>query len=217
MESFLVALWLSCKLAFVSSALLSVICIPLGLWLVYPSRWWKEALFLVLSLPMILPPTVIGFYLLLLFGKGGLLAPFHFAFTFQGMVIGMTIFSLPFFLQTWVYALKRMQSWYYEVFFLEGGKWIGLLCYICVPAFILDMIGGFILAFIHGIGEFGMVFMVGGAIAGETKTASIAIFEKVALLDYKAAHLYSFILILTTFTLLIIVKLLFEKRKIQTI
>lgn len=202
-------LLLSFKLAFVTSLLLFLICIPLAYWL-YRSRsrftFLLEAIF---SLPLILPPTVIGFYLLIF------LSPNHFVgaslkeylnidlvFSFTGLVLGSLIYSFPFMLQPLLSGMRQLPTSYYEAALTMGKSELCILKKIILPNIRYAALSGLVLTFAHTIGEFGVVLMIGGKIPGETKVASIAIYDHVEALEYGAAHEYALILLLISFIIL---------------
>lgn len=204
----LLPLWLSIKLATVTTLCLLVLATPLAYWLAKKSQSRMMARFKILvlglvSLPLVLPPTVIGFYLLLLlspnFGVGRWLAEHNvrsLAFTFEGVLIASIIYSIPFYVQP-VYAqfLRIPQSVRDAAQLLEVSRLRRFLT-IALPQARVGIVLGSLISFAHTIGEFGVVLMIGGSIAGETKVVSIAIYEQVESLNYASAHAMSIVLLL---------------------
>ncbi|UTW61605.1 molybdate ABC transporter permease subunit [bacterium SCSIO 12741] len=204
-------LWLSFKLAAVTSLLLLVIGIPIAWWLSESKSRWKPAFESLVSLPLVLPPTVLGFYLLLVFspahGIGGWLQEWvgvSFVFSFEGLVLASIIYSLPFMVQPVQAGLANLPRELSEASYVLGkSKWqtlIRVLLPNCKPA----LLTGLVLSFAHTLGEFGVVLMIGGNLPGETRVASIAIYDQVEALNYEAAHGYSLALLLITFVILFI-------------
>ncbi|WP_367103600.1 molybdate ABC transporter permease subunit [uncultured Psychrobacter sp.] len=200
--------WVSLKLAGATTLCLLLFATPLAYWLAKPSRRsfisrLKVLLLGIIAMPLVLPPTVIGFYLLLLFspnfGIGHWLSEHHISpliFTFEGLVIGSIIYSLPFYVQP-VYAqfLRIPRSVMEMAYLLEPSRWRRFM-YVALPQARVGIILGSLVSFAHTIGEFGVVLMIGGSITGETKVVSIAIYEQVEALNYEAAHAMSAILII---------------------
>lgn len=200
--------WVSLKLAGVTTLCLLLFATPLAYWLAKPSRGqvtgrFKVLLMGVIAMPLVLPPTVIGFYLLLLLspsvGIGKWLSAHNISpliFTFEGLVIGSIIYSLPFYIQP-VYAqfLRIPQSVLEVAHLLEPNRFRRFMR-VALPQARVGIVLGSLISFAHTIGEFGVVLMIGGSIAGETKVVSIAIYEQVEALNYEAAHMMSGILII---------------------
>ena len=213
----LLPLWLSIKLATVTTLCLLFLATPLAYWLAKKSRSRLMARFKILllglvSLPLVLPPTVIGFYLLLFFspnyGVGQWLANHgigSLAFTFEGLVIASIIYSLPFFVQP-VYAqfVRIPQSVHDAAYLLEHRAWRRFLR-VSLPQARMGIILGALISFAHTIGEFGVVLMIGGSIAGETKVVSIAIYEQVEALNYATAHTMSLILVVLSIVMVAVI------------
>ena len=204
----LLPIWVSLKLAGVTTVCLLLFATPLAYWLARPSRSrllgrFKILLMGMIAMPLVLPPTVLGFYLLLLlspnFGIGHLLAEQGIgalAFTFEGLVIGSIIYSLPFYIQPVYAQFARLPSSVMEVALLLEASRLRRFLRVALPQARIGIILGALVSFAHTIGEFGVVLMIGGSIAGETKVVSIAIYEQVESLNYAAAHIMSAILIL---------------------
>ena len=204
----LLPVWVSIKLASVTTLCLLVFATPLAYWLAKPSRGQiigriKIMLMGVIAMPLVLPPTVIGFYLLLLlspnFGIGKWLLQYNisaFVFTFEGLVIGSIIYSLPFFVQPVYAQFLRIPTSVMEVASLLEPSRFRRFIRVALPQARIGIILGSLISFAHTIGECGVVLMIGGSISGETKVVSIAIYEQVEALNYEAAHMMSAILII---------------------
>ena len=164
-------------------------------------------------MPLVLPPTVIGFYLLVAFSPayqfGGWLESIgvRFAFTFPGLVIASIIYSLPFMVQPIQSGLSNLPPSLSEASYILGKTKFSTLLNVLLPNIKPSLLTGIVLAFAHTIGEFGVVLMIGGNIPGKTKVASIAIYDEVESLNYAMANSYSLVLFCVTFTILIFVYL----------
>lgn len=203
------AIWLTLELALITSLVLMLIATPLA-WKL--SRWQHKAKNLVLAvvaLPLVLPPTVLGFYLLVVFSPDALAGQLwqavtgqQLAFSFSGLVLGSVIYSLPFAVQPLYASFIQLDSRYIDVARTMGmSKWSRfrrIIMPICKPAFIVAL--G--LSFAHTIGEFGVVLMIGGNIPGETQVLSIALFEHVEALEYGQAHALALGLLVFSFLLM---------------
>ncbi len=206
---------LTFQLATVTTIILIVIAIPLSYWLTNTKSWTRPIIETMVSMPLVLPPTVIGFYLLLVFSPTSLIGRFmeetiglSFLFSFTGLVLASVIYSLPFIVHPIQSGLSSLPKSLQESAFVLGkSKWTTLLK-VLLPNIRKAMISGIVLAFAHTIGEFGVVLMIGGNIPGKTKVASIAIYDKVEALNYTAAHQYSIILFLICFSILLTVYLM---------
>ncbi len=209
------AVRLTLTLALVVTGLLVVIGTPIAWWLARSKAPWKEAVAAVTALPLVLPPTVLGFYLLLAFGPygpGGALAGLWgartLAFSFEGLVIGSLIYSLPFMVQPLRNAFEAFGEEPLEAAATLGASPWQTFTRVAVPLARAGYLSGAILTFAHTVGEFGVVLMIGGNIPGETKVLSIAIYDFVERLQWGEAHLvaggmvaFSFVVI--TLTMLI--------------
>ncbi len=208
----LVALGVTFRLAAVSTLILLLIGLPLAWWLAR-SRWrMKFLLEALIALPLVLPPTVLGFYLLLTLGPngpvGGLmeaLGGHSLAFTFEGLVIGSVIYSLPFVVQPLQNAFIAVGERPMEVAATLRAGPLDRFVSVAMPLARPGIITAAALGFAHTVGEFGVVLMIGGNIAGETQVASIAIYDHVESLDYTHAHVLSLLLLALSFTLLVLV------------
>ncbi|GAF53924.1 MULTISPECIES: molybdate ABC transporter permease subunit [unclassified Psychrobacter] len=208
MSDMLSPFWVSIKLAFVTTLCLLLFATPIAYWLAKPSRIkaigrLKVLLMGIIAMPLVLPPTVIGFYLLLLLspsvGIGKWLSEHNISpliFTFEGLVIGSIIYSLPFYIQPVYAQFLRIPQSVTEVAHLLEPSRMRRFMKVALPQARVGIILGSLVSFAHTIGEFGVVLMIGGSISGETKVVSIAIYEQVEALNYEAAHMMSSILII---------------------
>lgn len=205
-------IWITLKLAATTVGVLLLIGTPVAWWLAHtPSRVrvWVEA---VVALPLVLPPTVLGFYLLIALGTNGVIGgPMQsitgssLAFSFAGLVIASTLYSFPFVVQPLQAAFESSGRTYLEAAWsLRASKWDAFLS-VASPMAVRGYLTAIVLGFAHTLGEFGVVLMVGGNIPGETKVVSIAIYDHVEALEYSQAHLLSGGLLLFSFAVLLIV------------
>jgi molybdate transport system permease protein len=212
-------LLLSIKLALVTSCLLIVLGLPLAWWLAFTHFRLRFLIESVVALPIVLPPTVLGFYLLLAFGSRGSLGAVWqrftghtLAFSFEGLVLGSVIYSLPFAVQPFTAALASVDRRLLAASASLGASSWRTFWRITFPLAFPGIVTGFALSFAHTLGEFGVVLMLGGNIAGRTQTASIAIYDNVQMLDYQAAGRQSVTLLAISFTLLVAINALNRKR-----
>ena len=207
------AVWLTLKLACVSTLLLLFIATPLAWWLAHSGKWYKGAVAALVALPLVIPPTVLGFYLLLLMGPHGVVGELTTAlnlgrlpFTFYGLVVGSVLFSMPFAVQPIQNAFEAIGKRPLEVAAtLRANAWDRFLS-VAMPLARPGFLTASILAFAHTVGEFGVVLMLGGNIDGETRVLSVAIYNHVEAMEYGAAHwlaggmvLFSFIVLLALY------------------
>ncbi|MBD3637565.1 MAG: molybdate ABC transporter permease subunit [Crocinitomicaceae bacterium] len=205
---------LTLLLAVVTTVILFVISIPLAYWLSYSRAKYKGVIESIVSLPLVLPPTVLGFYLLIAFSPESWFGSFlndylgiRLVFSFPGLVIGSVIYSLPFMVQPLQSGFSGVPRSYREASSLMGkSKWT-TIAKVILPNMKSSLITGIVLTFAHTIGEFGVVLMIGGNIPDQTKVMSIAIYDEVESLNYGAAHLYSLALLIVMFLILLIVNL----------
>lgn len=205
-------LLLSLQLASVTTFILFLIGVPLAYFLAYNRNRFKPVFEALVSMPLVLPPSVLGFYLLLAmspqYGVGAwLLAHFdvRLVFSFGGIVIGSVIFSLPFMVQPLQAGFQQL-----PVSMKEAAHTLGLgrtqtLLRVLLPNMKGAMLSALVLSFAHTIGEFGVVLMIGGNLPGVTKVASIAIYDEVEGLNFAAAHFYSAVLVVISFAVLLLV------------
>jgi molybdate transport system permease protein len=204
------ALALTVKLAVTVSVILLVIGTPLAHWLAFSRRRWKFFVEAVVSLPIVLPPTVLGFYVLVAIGP---LSPFGrwyqaltghaLAFTFEGLVVGSVLYSLPFAVQPMETAFASVDRKLLDASSLLGASRWRTFWRIVLPLGLPGVLTGLVLSFAHTLGEFGVVLMIGGNIPGATRTVSILIFDQVEALDYGAANRTALLLLAFCFALLV--------------
>ncbi|WP_103069587.1 molybdate ABC transporter permease subunit [Aquimarina sediminis] len=207
-------LLLTFKLALVTTLLLLVISIPLAYWLAYTKSRIKPVLETLVSMPLVLPPTVLGFYLLIAFSPSNTFGNWlneyfglQLIFSFEGLVIASILYSLPFMVHPIQAGFSNLSSTIIEASYVLGKSKIITLFKVLLPNIKPSLLTGIVLAFAHTIGEFGVVLMIGGNMPGKTKVASIAIYDEVESLNYDAANWYSLILFIITFSILLIVYL----------
>jgi len=203
---------LTFKLAFIATLLLFIICIPLAYWLAFTKSRIKPVIETLVSMPIVLPPTVLGFYLLIAFSPSNAFGSWldqwlglRLIFSFEGLVLASIIYSLPFMVHPIQSGLANLSANLTEAAYVLGKSKITTLFKVLLPNIKPSLLTGIVLAFAHTIGEFGVVLMIGGSIPGITKVASIAIYEEVEALNYEAAHTYSLILFAITFIILLAV------------
>jgi len=202
------AFFLTLKLALIATLILLLIGTPIAWWLAH-TRWrYRFVVGAMIALPLVLPPTVLGFYLLLLLGASGPLAMpggGTLAFTFTGLVIGSVIYSMPFVIQPLQDAFQAAGNRPLEVAATLGASPLDRFLTVALPLARPGFITAAVLGFAHTIGEFGVVLMIGGNIPGRTQVLSIAIYDHVESLDYASAHLLSGALVILSFVLLVTV------------
>ena len=205
-------LWLSLRLASITTTILLLVAIPLGYWLAYSRQRWKIAAEAVISLPMVLPPTVLGFYLLLAFSPSqgfGHWLDHHFnirlAFTFPGLVIASLFYSLPFTVSPIVAGFRTLPADLRNASRTLGKSDWSTLVRILLPNIRASLITGAVLSFAHTIGEFGVVMMIGGGIPGQTRVASVALYDEVQSMNNASANRYALVLLAFSFIILLLV------------
>lgn len=207
----LAALRLSVLLAALTTLALLALGLPIAHWLT-TTRWrWKVLVEAVVALPLVLPPTVLGFYLLVAFsprsplGRGFVAATGHtLAFSFEGLLLASILYSLPFAVQPFAAALARVDQRLVEASYSLGESRLQTFRRVSLPLALPGVIAGAVLAFAHTLGEFGVVLMVGGNIPGATRTLSISIYDAVEQLDYASAGRTSLLLLLVSFSVLVL-------------
>jgi len=207
----LAAIWLTLQLSLVTTLVLLVIGLPFAWWLSNQTGGLRTTLETLTSLPLVMPPTVIGFYLLILMSPdtfiGGLwldLTGDTLTFSFAGLVVASIIYSLPFMIQPLLNAFESVDPKLREAAGDLGASRAEIFRYLILPLSKRGIITGGILTFAHTVGEFGIVLMVGGNIPGETRVISIALYEKVEILNYAEAHILSVTLLSFSFLVLFI-------------
>lgn len=206
------AFWLTMRLAVTVTGVLIVLGLPLAYWIAF-SKWrWKFLVEAVVALPIVLPPTVLGFYVLVTLGGRSPVGRWWqsmtghtLAFTFEGLVIGSVLYSLPFAVQPFASALAGVDSRLLAASAVLGASKLKTFWRVIVPLSISGLITGVALSFAHTIGEFGVVLMVGGNIPGVTRTLSIDIYDQVQNLDYVSANTTALVLVVIAFVLLSII------------
>src|SRR6516225_4151404 len=203
------AISLSVRLAVSTTAILLALGLPVAYWLTFSRRRWKFLVEAMVALPLVLPPTVLGFYVLLAIGPrsplgalyarltGGLLP-----FSFEGLLLASVLYSLPFTVQPVAAAFAAVDRKYLEASWCLGVSRFATFRRVLAPLAMPGIATGAILSFAHTLGEFGVVLMVGGNIAGTTRTASISIYDQVQSLDYAAASQTSLFLLAVSFLVL---------------
>jgi molybdate transport system permease protein len=203
------AIFLSLRLAAATTAILLALGLPIAYWLTFSPRRWKFVVEAVVALPLVLPPTVLGFYVLLAIGPrspigalyaritGGILP-----FSFEGLLLASVLYSLPFTVQPVAAAFAAVDRKYLEASWCLGVSRATTFRRVLVPLARPGIATGAILSFAHTLGEFGVVLMVGGNISGVTRTVSISIYDQVQSLDYAAASQTSLFLLAISFLVL---------------
>lgn len=214
------ALRLSLTLAALTTLILLALGLPLAAWLA-SSRWrLKPVVEAVVALPLVLPPTVLGFYLLVAMGPAsplgrGWIAAFGrpLAFSFEGLLLASVVYSIPFAVQPFAAALRAVDPRLVEASHTLGASPVATFLRVTLPLAAPGVVAGAVLTFAHALGEFGVVLMVGGNIRGETRTLSIAIFDAVEQLDYAAAGRTSLFLLALSFAMLLATHALQRRRR----
>lgn len=203
---------LTLKLAGVTTLLLMLISVPLAQWLAQTKTKFKPVLEALISMPLVLPPTVLGFYLLIAFSPNNTFGAWldnwlglRLIFSFEGLVFASMIYSLPFMVHPIQSGLSNLPRSLTEASYVLGRSKFQTLTQVLLPNIKASLLTGIILSFAHTMGEFGVVLMIGGNIPGETKVASIAIYDEVESLNYGLANTYSIVLLSLTFTILLLV------------
>src|SRR5712672_2539649 len=213
------AFWLTVRLAAIVSTLLIAIGIPIAYWLTY-SRWrWKFLVEAAVALPIVLPPTVLGFYVLVALGSRSPLGRWWesltghpLAFTFEGLVIGSILYSLPFAVQPFAASFSSVDRRLISASATLGASPLRTFFRVVLPLSVPGIITGTALSFAHTVGEFGVVLMVGGNIPGVTRTISIHVYDEVQSMNYASAGMTSFALLVFSFLILSLVYSLNPRR-----
>lgn len=211
-ESFIETMKLTFELAGITTFILLFIGIPLGYYLSQTSSKFKPAIEAIVSMPLVLPPSVLGFYLLLAFSPKNsfgawLDATFNLrlVFSFEGLIVASVIFSLPFMVHPIQSGFSALSQSLREASYILGKSKFQTIWYVLLPNIKPSLLTGMVITFAHTVGEFGVVLMIGGNIAGETKVASIAIYDEVESLNYSLANQYAFTLFVISFSILLFV------------
>src|ERR1700723_3734054 len=205
------AIFLTLRLALVVCSTLLIVGTPIALWLSF-TRWrWKFFVEAIVALPLVLPPTVLGFYVLVAMGSNSPVGRWYQSFTgdglpvpFEGLAIASVIYSLPFTVQPMAAAFSQVDRNLINASAILGASRIRTFMRVVLPLSIGGVVTGFVLSFAHTLGEFGVVLMVGGNIPGATRTISILIYDQVQALDYVAANRTALLLLALCFALLAI-------------
>lgn len=203
------ALWLSVRLAATTTVALLVIGIPIAYWLTFSPWRGKVLVEAIVALPLVLPPTVLGFYVLI--GIGPLspvgrmyarVAGHGLPFTFEGLAIASILYSMPFAVQPFTAEFASVDRRLLEASWSLGVSRFATFCRVVLPLSVRGLVTGIVLSFAHTLGEFGVVLMVGGNLPGVTRTVSISIYDSVQSLDYAAASRTSLLLLIVSFVIL---------------
>ena len=206
------AIILTLKLATLTAAILLVIGLPIAYWLTF-SRWrWRFLIESVVALPLVLPPTVLGFYILVAIGPQSPLGRFYTSlvghplpFTFEGLLFASILYSLPFAVQPFATAFDQVDRRLIEASWTLGVSRLRTFFKLIVPLSRAGVVTGFVLSFAHTLGEFGVVLMVGGNIEGETRTVSIDIYDEVQAINYIGAAKTALLLLAISYSVLLVV------------
>ena len=214
--------YLTFKLALTTTFVLFVIGIPLAYWLAFNNSRWKVLPEAIVGLPLVLPPSVLGFYLLMAFSPENAIGKFldsyfdiRLVFTFPGLVIASVIYSLPFMIQPLQSGFTLVPSSLIETAYTLGKSRFTILTRVLLPNMKASLISAGVLSFAHTVGEFGIVLMVGGNIAHETRVVSVVIYDEVEAMNYKQANMYSTILLI--FSFLVLVSVYTVNRRMQKV
>ncbi len=204
------AIWLSVRLAATTTIVLLAIGVPLAYWIAFSPARWKALVEATVALPLVLPPTVLGFYVLIAIGP---LSPLGRAyarvaghglpFSFEGLLIASVLYSLPFAVQPFAAEFSSIDRRLLEASWSLGASRLETFRRIVMPLSIRGLVTGIVLSFAHTLGEFGVVLMVGGNLPGVTRTVSISIYDAVQSLDYAAASRTSLLLLMVSFAILV--------------
>lgn len=222
-QDFIYTLLLTGRLALVTTGVLIIIGIPVAYWITYSRFKLKFIVEALICMPMVLPPTVMGYYLLVAFSPDNAFGQFleqyfdvRLAFSFNGIVIASIIANLPFMIQPLQNGFSSLPDALRQVSYTMGKSRIVTLFKVLLPNIKASVITGIALTFAHCIGEFGIVIMVGGNIPKETRIASVAIYDQVQALNFEAANRYAFVLFILSFLTLLLIYSINRKAKITT-
>ena len=201
---------LSFKLAGVTTVILFILSLPLAWYLSQSNSRTKPFLEAVTALPIVLPPSVLGFYILVVLSPNSMVGAFFedlfgvkLVFSFTGLVVASCFYSLPFMVQPLQSGFESLNKHMLEASYLAGKSKLQTVFKVALPNIKPSLITALIITFAHTVGEFGVVLMVGGSIPGETKVASVAIYEMVEVMEYGTAHIYSAFMVLISFIVLL--------------
>lgn len=210
---------LSFKLAALTTLILFILCLPLAWYLSQTSSKAKPFLEAVTALPIVLPPSVLGFYILFALSQNSPIGAFFdeyfdvkLVFNFTGLVVASCFYSLPFMVQPLQSGFENINKNMLEASYVSGKSKFETIFRVAVPNIKPALMTAIIVTFAHTVGEFGVVLMVGGSIPDETKVASVAIYEMVEIMDYTSAHIYSAIMVIISFLVLLSVYMFNSKQ-----
>ena len=207
-----IAIWVTFKLASLTSMALLVVGLPVAYWLTF-SKWrWKFLVESIVALPLVLPPTVLGFYILVAIGPHSPIGRLYtdlfgqtLPFSFQGLLFASILYSLPFAVQPFATAFEQVDRKLIEASWTLGLSKLKTFFKLIVPLSTAGLITGAVLSFAHTLGEFGVVLMVGGNIEGETRTVSIDIYDEVQALNYAGAAKTALFLLVVSYAVLLLI------------
>lgn len=218
--AFFETLLLTAKLAFLTTIILLLIGLPLANFLANTNFFGKFIIEALISMPLVLPPSVLGYYLLVAYSPNHWFGKFmesvfdtRLAFTFNGILIASVVFGLPFMIQPLQNGFKTLPTSLKEAAYTLGKSKLNTFFHVLLPNIKTSIITATALTFAHCIGEFGIVLMVGGSIPGETKVASIAIYDEVQMLNFEKADNYAIALVIISFLLLTLIYSINKKRE----
>ena len=204
------AIWLSVRLAGTTTLVLLAIGVPLAYWIVFSPARWKVLVEAIVALPLVLPPTVLGFYVLIAIGPFSPIGRVYaraaghgLPFTFEGLLIASVLYSLPFAVQPFAAEFASVDRRLLEASWSLGVSRLDTFRRVVIPLSVRGLVTGIVLSFAHTLGEFGVVLMVGGNLQGITRTVSISIYDSVQSLDYAAASRTSLLLLIVSFAILV--------------
>ncbi|WP_374638808.1 molybdate ABC transporter permease subunit [Hydrogenophaga sp.] len=204
------AIWLTAKVAAITTAILLVLGTPLAWWLARSKAWIAKPVGALVSLPLVLPPSVLGFYLLVVMGPHGLVGQWMLAlglptlpFTFAGLVVASVFYSLPFMVQPILSSMQALGSRPLEAAATLRASPLDRFFHVVLPLCRPGIVTGCIMSFAHTVGEFGVVLMVGGNIPGVTRVVSVQIFDHVEALEYADAHRLAAVMLVFAFVVLL--------------
>jgi molybdate transport system permease protein len=210
---------LSFKLAALTTLILFILCLPLAWYLSQTSSKAKPFLEAVTALPIVLPPSVLGFYILFALSQNSPIGAFFdeylgvkLVFNFTGLVVASCFYSLPFMVQPLQSGFENINKNMLEASYVSGKSKFETIFKVALPNIKPALMTAIIVTFAHTVGEFGVVLMVGGSIPDETKVASVAIYEMVEIMDYTSAHIYSAIMVVISFLVLLSVYMFNSKQ-----
>ncbi len=215
---FLETMLLTFKVALITTVILFFIGIPIALWISSTKSKLKPVIETIVSMPLVLPPSVIGFYLLIFLGPSSAVGGFvevwfdmRLVLSFEGILIGSILFSFPFMVHPIQSGLQSLPKSLIEASYTLGKSKLQTLMHVQLPNIKNSLLTGIVLTFAHTVGEFGVVLMIGGNIPGETRLASIAIYDEVEALNYGLANQYALTLFVISFSILLLVYIINRK------